>query len=179
MNWWRRQFDLFGSAVMATVGAFILPQVPAFLQQYRQRLGGHLDEARLGAEYVARRAQELHVDPAAMTDLAKSYHERMVALQHAYDAISTGWIWTDVTGFFNTVQWGIFDKAWAAYVPAVDLSQTGLSFVFAGMMLGMAIFHALMLPVDALWGRWQRQKTRRRQNQNGNHEDHADHQPSL
>ena len=48
MGWIRKKLDSLAGTVIAVVAGLTSLQLPAFIHAYMQRLGGHLDEARLG-----------------------------------------------------------------------------------------------------------------------------------
>ena len=48
MGWIRKKLDSLAGTVTAIITGLASLQLPSFINAYLQRLGGHLDEARLG-----------------------------------------------------------------------------------------------------------------------------------
>lgn len=116
-------------------GAAAGSQVPEFLQQYAQRLGGHLDEAR------------------RLLDTMPALRLRVDALEAARTALDTsagaGRLWAFATHF----QPDVFGGTLAAYVPATPLTVEGLLYAVAGMALGVLIGGLVLLPLRLLFPR--------------------------
>ncbi|MCP4327871.1 MAG: DUF2937 family protein [Alphaproteobacteria bacterium] len=77
---------IVGLACLAGVGAGAA-QLPAFVQQYLQRLGGHLDEARFLAAQLGDSAIYSELTPAARAAVATATDARIAELSAAHDAI--------------------------------------------------------------------------------------------
>ena len=87
MRWVARKLDsLLASAVAAFV-ALSASQFLAFVQQYRQRLGGHLDEARLSQARIESGELMAALDPTARLQAAQDMAARVDHLQQADAAL--------------------------------------------------------------------------------------------
>ena len=87
MRWLFRKLDSLVAAMFAALGGIAASQFLAFLQQYRQRLGGRLEEAE--ANYLLIRDGTLYraVDESTRAQLAEAAQARVEVLATAYDAI--------------------------------------------------------------------------------------------
>ena len=119
----------------ATTGAACLSQGPEFLQQYLQRLGGHLDEARHLLGQV----------PALATRIAE--------LQLAQDSLSSSGTYARPFAFIRTLQPDIAWNTLAEYQPAMPLSLEGLAYAGAGLIIGTAFGALLAAGLRAMTGR--------------------------
>lgn len=149
-------FDSLTDRILCVVGAVLLSQGPEFMQQYLQRLGGHLDEARrhLGAfQKTADQAglsldrfinqTAANADPAVaklggvMTDAI----ERVNSLQTAHDALLHAALWERPFVFLRHLDPGIARATGSVYQPAVPTTAEGLVYALTGMLLILALYH--------------------------------------
>jgi hypothetical protein len=116
------------NGLWGAIGAAVVCQVPEFLQQYTQRLGGHLDEAR------------------RMLGTAPQLAPRVGELEAAYNALlnsaGVGRVWAAATHFLTDVASGTL----SIYRPAVPLGVEGLLYALIGVALGVLIGGVLALP---------------------------------
>ena len=109
-------------------GAAVLCQVPEFLQQYTQRLGGHLDEAK------------------RMLGAAPQLAPRVAELESAYTALLNsagfGRVWAAATHFLPDVASGTL----SIYRPAVPVGIEGLLYALIGVVLGVLVGGIFALP---------------------------------
>ncbi len=149
-------FDSLTDRVLCVVGAVLLSQGPEFMQQYLQRLGGHLDEARRQLAAFQKTADQAgltldqfisqtaaNADPAVaklggvMTDSV----ERVASLQTAHDALLQAELWERPFVFLRNLDAGIARATAGVYQPAVPTTTEGLVYAFAGMLLILALYH--------------------------------------
>ncbi len=141
--------------VLCVAGAVLLSQAPEFMQQYFQRLGGHLDEARRQlaqfrhtAEMSGLTLDQLIHQTAINSDSAVAKLSgvmtdavaRVNSLQAAYDALDTASLWTRPTVFLQHLDSGIARATWAAFKPAVPTTLEGLAYALVGMFLLLGIY---------------------------------------
>ena len=120
--------------------------VPGFIAQYRQRLGGRLDQARLDLEPWQRIADQFyqgdlgklvqyHLDSsdpkfsaegAVIRSLSTSVHN----LQGAVEAMH-GSLWHQLAYLAGHADPGLVRATWADWVPTFSLSAEGLWFALA------------------------------------------------
>lgn len=149
-------FDSLTDRILCVVGAVLLSQGPEFMQQYLQRLGGHLDEARRHLAAFQKTADQAgltldrfisqtaaNADPAVaklggvMTDAI----ERVSSLQIAHDALLHAALWERPFLFLRHLDPAIARATGAVYQPAVPTTAEGLVYALAGMLLILALYH--------------------------------------
>ncbi len=157
---------------LCVLGAVGLSQAPEFFQQYQQRLGGHLDEARRALaryEEVAReggltlaqliettRAQTA-APVARLGDVMAETLDRVRDLEAAEAALRDASAWERPLVFLRHVDPEIAARAWEIFKPAVPVTLEGLAYAGAGMVLALLLYQVLVvLPGRALVRRWRR-----------------------
>lgn len=149
-------FDSITDRILCVAGAVLLSQGPEFMQQYLQRLGGHLDEARRQLATFQKAADQTgltldrfisqtaaNVDPAVaklggvMTDAV----ERVSSLQSAHDALLQAALWERPFVFLRHLDPAIARATAGIYQPAVPTTAEGLVYALAGMLLMLGIYH--------------------------------------
>ncbi|HEY4135759.1 MAG TPA: DUF2937 family protein [Alphaproteobacteria bacterium] len=147
MSWLLRKFDsLAGTAVAATTG-LAASQAQAFSAAYLQRLGGHLDEAKLTLEkmrsgdYLGQVAADMQ---AAMVTAAE---RRVEELRQAYDAIAgADPLWRPLT-LLRDADPAIAKATFAVFQPALPLDSASLISALAGMVLGWLLYDLATAPL--------------------------------
>jgi hypothetical protein len=180
--WWTaplRPFVRFGGGLLdralCVLGAVGLSQAPEFFQQYLQRLGGHLDEARLalaGFEKVARESgmtfqQYLDLLRAQPVDSVAKTGERIAEMQARVDtlaraesALREAGAWERPFVFLRQVDWDIAGRAWEVFRPAVPVTLEGALYAGAGMVLALLLFQGCVAwPCRALARRWKKSRS--------------------
>jgi hypothetical protein len=161
--------------VLCVLGAVGLSQAPEFYQQYLQRLGGHLDEARAALaryEVVAResgitlrqlidttRAQA--AEPVAkLGDVIAAGQERAESLAAAESALRAAGLWERPLVFLRHVDTEIAARTWEVFKPAVPVTVEGAVYAGVGMLLALLAYQiALVLPGRMLARRWRGSKS--------------------
>ena len=149
--------------VLCVAGAVLCSQLPEFIQQYLQRLGGHIDEARrqLGQfdEIAAksgltfdqlllksRNASEASVEQFGL--LMQDTVARVDALTSADAAIRGASIFGRPFVFLRHVDLSIAHATWSVFKPAVPTTVEGVMYAGLGMLLLLALYHgAVRYPV--------------------------------
>lgn len=151
-----RIFDNLTDRILCVAGAVLFSQGPEFMQQYLQRLGGHLDEARRQLATFQTTATQAglsldqfvqktgaNADPAVarlggvMTDAA----DRVASLQSAHDALLHSALWERPFVFLRHIDAGIARATGNVYQPAVPTTVEGLIYALAGMLCFLALYH--------------------------------------
>jgi hypothetical protein len=142
--------------VLCVVGAVLFSQLPEFMQQYLQRLEGHLDEARLAvsrfADAAAKSGMSLdqlvagastNPDPSMgrLGGVIRGAVARVGDLAAADDALRHASVWTRPFVFIAHVDAGIARATLAIYKPAVPTTAEGLLYAGLGMVLVLALYH--------------------------------------
>jgi Protein of unknown function (DUF2937) len=141
---------------LCVIGAVVFSQIPEFMQQYLQRLGGHLDEARRQLLHFQQAAAQsglsldhlidhttANADPAVarlsavMTDAIA----RVDTLAAAQSASQDASFWSRLFVFLRHVDLAIARATWAIFKPAVPTTVEGLAYALFGMLVLIAIYH--------------------------------------
>ena len=149
--------------LLCVVGAVLFSQVPEFIQQYLQRLGGHLDEARRQLEQfraVAAQsdltldqliARNLGSGEPTVVRLGRVIQETMTrvdTLAAADAAIRHASIVSRPFLFLRHLDLSIVHATWTIFKPAVPTTVEGLCYSACGVLLALAIYHGgVKLPI--------------------------------
>ena len=145
--------------ILCVVGAVAFSQLPEFMQQYLQRLEGHLDEARLALDRfkdaAARSGMSLDQLVAgasqnpdkAMGNLGRvvsAAAARVDALGAADAALRQATLWSRPFVFVRHADWGIARATLAIYRPAVPTTVEGFAYAGVGIVVVLALYHLLV-----------------------------------
>ena len=141
---------------LCVIGAVVFSQIPEFMQQYLQRLGGHLDEARrqlLQFQHAAAQSgltldrligqTTANADPAVarLGGVMTEAMTRVDTLAAAQSAIQNASLWSRPFVFLQHVDLAIARATWAIFKPAVPTTVEGLVYALLGMLVLIAIYH--------------------------------------
>jgi len=148
--------------ILCVVGAVFFAQTPEFMQQYLQRIGGHLAEARRQlaqfegiARQTGKTVQELAVqysanaDPAvvSMGKLVNDSELRVSTLASAEAAIRDASVWERPFVFLRQLDWEIARGTGSVYKPAVPTTIEGLLYGLIGVVLILGLYYGLLRPL--------------------------------
>lgn len=151
-----RVFDGVIDRILCVVGAVLLSQGPEFMQQYLQRLGGHLNESQrqlVAFHDAATKAgqpfdkfvEQTKTSPdAGVSQLGKVMEraaERTTSLQIAHDSLQAATPWARPFVFLRHLDYEIGRATWAAYKPAVPVTLEGMLYALSGMLLFLLLYH--------------------------------------
>lgn len=155
--------DTLIDRVLCVVGALVFSQAPEFMQQYLQRLGGHLDEARRQLAHFQQVAAQsgltldrlisqttANSEPtvAKLGGVIRETATRVDTLATAHDALLHASLWTRPFVFLRHMDSGIASATWTIYQPAVPTTIEGLIYALAGMITLLLLYHfAVKLPL--------------------------------
>ena len=146
MHWLLRRLDSFiGTLFAATIG-LAASQVFAFIQQYLQRLGGHLSEAERQHQQILTGALYQTMDEATRAKIAQAAADRIADLREAVDAIMNAGILTKPVAFFRHFDDNVALGTLSAFQPALPLDPSSLLYGFAGIFIGWLIYGAVKAP---------------------------------
>jgi len=146
--------DSLAGTVIAVVSGLTSLQLPAFIQAYLQRLGGHLDEARLGlAAIKAGQVGKVAAEPALRERLLASAQERVDYLEAAQSAISHAGSFGQPFAFFTHLDNDIALATAQSFTPALPLDAPSLIFAILGILLGWLVWGTIKAPARLLRGR--------------------------
>jgi hypothetical protein len=151
--------------ILCVVGAVLFSQAPEFMQQYLQRLEGHLDEARLTlgkfqdaaaqsgmtlAQLVAGAGQNPNPSMQRVGGVIQGAAARVDTLAAADAALRGATVWTRPFVFAEHVDWGIARATWSIYRPAVPTTAEGFMYAGLGIVAMLALYHgAVRAPIAA------------------------------
>jgi len=155
--------------LLCVVGAVLFSQLPEFIQQYLQRLGGHLDEARRQLEQfrevaaksgltldqlTAQSQANTETTVARLGQLMRDTGDRVDALATADAAIRNASILSRPFVFLRHVDLSIARSTWSIFRPAVPTTIEGMLYAAFGVLLILAFYHgAVRYPLRRAWRR--------------------------
>lgn len=149
--------SLFDRAVSAA-GALIFIQIPSFLVQYQQRLGGHVDElARMIKRYKAAAADNgrtleeyigLHLQSdvkefVSTGKLMSENMERYTGLSEALRSLTESKGILKFYSFLKNMDFDIFKGAVKNFVPGITFSIETLFYGALGIIFFMTIYYLI------------------------------------
>jgi hypothetical protein len=158
---WRKLDSFIGGTVIAAAGV-TASQAQAFLVQYVQRLGGHLDEAKMHLNNVQHGLRYQLMSDTVRKELETEAKTRVAALQDAYHAIADSNVFVKP---FALLRYGdpiLMAGTWRDFVPALSASADSIIYIIMAMILGFLVYELVKLPVVALAQEPRRRKFRRR-----------------
>ena len=144
MLWTLRKIDSLVGTVIAVVAAIAAAQLEPFIAQYLQRLGGHLDEARLNSLSLAAssEAMERESREALLAEAAA----RVAELEEGYVAIVNAGLFERPFVFARYAEADIVSAALAIFEPALSLDTASLVYGAVGMILAWILWEVVKLP---------------------------------
>ena len=153
--------------LLCVAGAVLFSQRPEFIQQYLQRLEGHLDEARLQLDRLKETASqsgatvgELAANAAASPDplmqrlgiLVRETAGRVDQLAADDDALRHASLLARPFVFLVHVEPSVARATWSIFRPAVPTTIEGLVYACVGMLAMLALYHGgVRYPVRRAW----------------------------
>ncbi len=151
--------------LICVCGAVGFSQTPEFIQQYLQRLGGHVDEAgRQVEQYRTVATQSNETLDQLITQTSSNADATVSRLGHVMSDTVTRWhdLQTDQALIANAPPWKqpfvflthmdtqIARKTWEIFRPAVPVTLQGLVYALVGLFLFLGIYHFLVrVPIRA------------------------------
>jgi len=154
-----RRIGLF----FALLAAALTSQLPEFAQQYRQRLGGAIDEInRMLAEFDqdaansrmtrAQGVEHLRQNPDSLVSMRgvriQQSEERVTRLETQLKDFQSAGSFARIAVFMKDFDRGIASRAWDAFEPATPLTLEGLVAAFTGFFAGLGLWKMILWPVD-------------------------------
>jgi hypothetical protein len=156
MNWLVRRLDSAAGAVFAALGFVLASQFQEFLQQYLQRLGGHLDEARTNYVALVAGGVARSLDPAMRETVVAGARARVDTLDSAINAIRDAGPVLRPLALLRHIDLEIAQATYAAYQPAVPTDPLSLAYAAAGLVLGLVVWELVKLPPSIVMRRRRR-----------------------
>ncbi len=152
--------------MLCVVGAVGFSQAPEFMQQYMQRLGGHLDEARRQLmqfeqaaaqsgltlqRFIAQTSTNADTAVAKLGGVMTRTVTRVDSLESAQTALQNASIWTRPFVFLRHLDSSIAHGTWSIFKPAVPTTAEGLVYALLGMLVLIGLYHfGIKYPVSRL-----------------------------
>ena len=162
---------------LCVIGTVLFSQIPEFMQQYLQRLGGHLDEARRQLEQFHQAAAQsgltlerlinqtaTNPDPAVakLGGVMTESIMRVDTLTAAQAALQQASLWSRPFVFVQHIDTSIARSTWAIFQPAVPTTIEGLVYALLGMLTLLAVYHlGIKYPVRQSLARRAQRRTAR------------------
>lgn len=155
--------------LLCVAGAVGFSQAPEFMQQYMQRLGGNLDEARrqlmqfeqaatqsgLTLErFIAQTSTNSDTAVAKLGGVMTRAVSRVDSLESAQTALQNASLWTRPFVFIRHLDSSIAQGTWSIFKPAVPTTAEGLLYALLGMLVLLTVYHwGVKYPITRARGR--------------------------
>lgn len=141
-------------------GAFIFSQAPQFIQQYTQRLGGHvaeiqyhihrLQEAALLVnktlpEYINKFLQSSEIEFRTQGLLMEQMLNRSLDLKVALESLQNATVWNKPFVFVEYFYFDIAQGTWINFQPGLSYTLEGILYIILGMCIGQVLISILKL----------------------------------
>jgi hypothetical protein len=140
----------------------LLMQFPAFLVQYLQRLGGHVDEAK---------------SFALKTKLPEAI-ARSKELLSSYKDIESANIFLKLPSFIYNIDFDIAKKAYNKFVPGIVFNKMSIFYIIIGIVLGIIIYSGIKLFLKKIYSIITKKRTKKGKTippkNNGHDNSHSD-----
>lgn len=161
MNEW---FPKLIDRIFALITALIFLQIPLFIQQYTQRLAGHLDELRYQVslisevstqsgktlqEFISKFVHSADFDFARQGDLMQAMVERLDKLNNSYLGLHHATLLKKPFIFLYYSDWEIVKSTFRSFKVGIPLSIEGIIYGVVGLVVG---YFAFTLITRAFYG---------------------------
>ncbi|HEX4767827.1 MAG TPA: DUF2937 family protein [Lichenihabitans sp.] len=142
--------------------ALIASQMPEYVQQYRQRLGGAVDELKAIVADFDAEATRLSLDreqafrrlegnPDGLarsrgTDMRATV-DREARLERQQQAFATSGPISQYAVFLEDLDPRVAERAYAAYSPAIPVTSSGIAAGLVGLLGGWSLTHLAIWPL--------------------------------
>ena len=156
-----KTFSFIGNLIdrlCVVAGAFIGSQIPQFMQQYTQRLAGHVDALQklinqlhqMAAfshknldQYIQKFKESADPDFIRQGDFMQGIVTRWQELQQALNHLTQSPFWLRPYYFLRDLQSDIAHSTFASFQPGINLTIEGLCYAGGGMILGWALYQLI------------------------------------
>ena len=157
MNWIARRLDHLGSATAGGVGGLGFSQAPAFTHAYLQRLGGHIDEARLTIQRVADAQILPWLGEAERERALVELGARLTELEQLRQQVLDAPALLRPAQLLGHADWSIAQRTAQEFAPAIPIDIASLTWTCVGIVAAVLIYELIQVPV------WARQRRKARQ----------------
>ena len=156
VSWATRKIDSLIGAVFGAIAGASASQFDAFVLQYLQRLGGHLDEARRNYGLVMDGERYRDMAAEARAILVSDARARMDDLEAAWRAIADTDLLHRPWAFARHVDAEIAQRTWETFRPVLPFDATGLIYAACGLAIGLIVYELLKAPFALIFTRRRR-----------------------
>ncbi len=154
MGWIRNKLDSLAGTVIAVVTGLASLQLPAFIHAYLQRLGGHLDEARLNLVALnVDQPGKIGEETVLRERLAATAQERIDYLETAQSTITEAGSFEKPVIFFTHMDSDIALATAQSFTPALPLDLPSLIFAVLGIVVGWLVWEMIKAPARLFRGK--------------------------
>ena len=150
MSWMTRKADNLGSATSGGVGGISLSQAPAFTQAYLQRLGGHIDEARLTVERIASGETLPWLVDEDRSQAAVELSARVTELEQYQTQIEQAPATLQPLMLLRHGEWSIAERAFDNFTPAIPLDPASLVWTGIGIVAALVVYELIKAPAGLI-----------------------------
>jgi predicted PurR-regulated permease PerM len=162
--------------IFLVLGALVGSQVPEFIQQYTQRLGGHVDElshllllikqsAALSNKsldiYIQKFMTNSDPDFVIQGQFMQSMLSRWENLTSSLSNIIRSSIWTKPFVFITQIDKEIFSSTTKSFHPGFTLTIEGLLYTALGMTISCSLYHAVLKAFKTVFSKKMKQETQK------------------
>ena len=151
-------FESVFDRIVSAAGALIFFQIPSFLVQYQQRLGGHVDEmahlirkyksaaadnGRTVEEYIGLHLQSNVKEFVSTGKIMTENMERYTDLSAALKSLSQSKGFVKFYSFLKDIDIDIFKATLKNFVPGISFNTDTLIYGAAGIIFFMAVYFVI------------------------------------
>lgn len=146
MGWLLRKLDTIGGAVFAGVAGAAVSQFQAYVQQYVQRLGGHLDEAQRIVETIQNSERYRTMAATARDLILADARARVDEIRAALDAIDGAGMLAKPFVFVAHIDTEIAARTLDNFSPALPVDAASLIYAGMGLIVGLVLWGIVKAP---------------------------------
>ena len=150
MEWLLRKVDTLTGAFVAGAGGAAASQLQAFILQYLQRLGGHVDEARRAYDAILTGERYQAMAAPARDLIAQDALGRLNDLEGARDAIQEAGLLTKPFAFIAHIDLEVARGTWQSFAPVLPVDLAGLLYAGMGLVAGLVLYEIAKAPLRLL-----------------------------
>ncbi len=158
---WHKLDTFLGAMIIAASGV-TASQAQAFMIQYIQRLGGHLDEAKANFANIQTGLRYRLMSDTVRKKLEAEAGDRVAELQNTYHAIADANFLFKPVALLRHADAAMISGTWHDFAPALPATADGIFYIAAAMILGFLLYELIKLPVVVVVLEPRRRKFRRR-----------------
>ena len=153
MGWITRKLDTLVAAVFAGTAGASVSQLQEFIQQYLQRIGGHLDEAQRNYQTILESDRYREMAQQTRDILLNDALGRVQEIQASHDAIANAGFMARPYVFLVNMDRTIAARTLENFTPALPVDVESLIYAAIGLVVGFAVYELLKLPFALMFRR--------------------------